>query len=132
MHIKNIRKYASVVTIMATLGGLIIAAPAFAQWNGGGQPGSGTMNHGQRPAVVGTVSAVSGTTLTVTGMAGPNGGSPTTYTFDASSATVTKSGQTSSVSSIAVGDTVAVQGTVSGTTVTATSIRDGQFAMRRG
>ena len=75
----------------------------------------------------GTVASVSGTTLTVTSKAGPNGGTATTYTVDASSATVTKSGATSSVSGIAVGDTVMVQGTVSGTSVTATSISDGQF-----
>ena len=49
----------------------------------------------------------------------------TTYTVDASSATVTKNGAASTVSAIAVGDTVMVQGTVSGTNVTAKTIRDG-------
>ena len=39
--------------------------------------------------------------------------------------TVTKNNTASSVASIAVGDTVMVQGTVSGTNVTATTIRDG-------
>ena len=81
----------------------------------------------QGTGIGGTVASVSGTTLTVTSKAGPNGGTATTYTVDASSATVTKSGATSSVSGIAVGDTLMVQGTVSGTSVTAKSISDGQF-----
>jgi len=81
---------------------------------------------GMKPGVVGTVASVSGTTLTVTSKAGPSGTpAAATYTVDASNATVTKNGTTSSVSAIATGDTVMVQGTVSGTSVTATSIRDG-------
>ena len=74
--------------------------------------------------VFGTVSAISGTTLTVTSNA-QNGGTATTYIVDASSATVTKSGTASSVSAIAVGDTIMVRGTVSGTNVTAKTIMDG-------
>ena len=74
--------------------------------------------------VFGTVSAISGTTLTVTSNA-QNGGTATTYIVDASSATVTKAGATSTLSAIAVGDTVMIQGTVSGTSITATTINDG-------
>ena len=85
------------------------------------------------PGVFGTVSAVNGTTLTVTSktmMKGPSSsgsssGTATTYTVDASNATVVKDGATSTVSTIAVGDTVSVQGTISGDSVTATMIRDG-------
>ena len=77
----------------------------------------------------GTVSAINGTSLTVTGKGRPVAGSTAattvTYTVDASSATVTKNGAVSSVSGIAVGDTVMVQGTISGTSVTAKTIRDG-------
>jgi hypothetical protein len=57
---------------------------------------------------------------------------PTTYTVDATGATVTKDNAASSVSAIAVGDTLMVQGTVSGTSVTAKTIRDGMPAMRGG
>jgi len=92
------------------------------------------MGHGpaMRPGVVGTVASVSGTTLTVTGKQG-FGSSTTavTYTVDASNSTVVKDNATSSVSAIATGDTVFVQGTVSGTNVAATLIRDGVM-MGRG
>jgi hypothetical protein len=95
-----------------------------------------------RPAVVGTVSAISGDTLTVTGKNWAQGSpSPTnsgqatqtttTYTVDATNATVTKNNTASTVGAIAVGDTVMVQGSVSGSDVTATTIRDGAMGMSR-
>ncbi|HUO75736.1 MAG TPA: DUF5666 domain-containing protein [Candidatus Paceibacterota bacterium] len=103
------------------------AAPALAQTNDawGNHVGGRMM---MRPGIIGSVSAISGTTLTVTGKVGPQGGTATTYTVDASGATVTKNGTASSVSAIAVGDMVMVQGTVNGTSVTATAIRDGMPA----
>lgn len=90
---------------------------------GGLGDGHGPMGFG-KPGVFGTVSAVSGNTLTV---AGRNG---TTYTVDASSAKVMKAASgakpaTAAVSDIAVGDSVMIGGTVSGTSVTATDIMDG-------
>ncbi len=101
--------------------------------------GRGNGQTPRAPGVFGTVSAVNGTTITVTSKARPNrNGSQgtataaTTYTVDATNATVTKSGAASSVSSIAVGDTIMVQGTVSGSNVTATAIRDGLGNMGRG
>ena len=70
---------------------------------------------------MGKVTAISGSTITIT-----NAKTSTTYTVDASNATVTKSGVTSAtVSNIVVGDTISVAGTVSGTNVTATTIHDG-------
>ncbi len=81
-----------------------------------------------RPAVIGTVSATNGETLTVTGKGFGQNATGTTYTVDATNATVAKNNTTSSagdVSAIAVGDTVMIQGTVSGTNVTAKTIRDG-------
>ena len=72
------------------------------------------------PGVGGTVTAVSGNTITVTGKDGK------TYTIDAASAAITKD-ETVSVGSIAVGDTIMADGTVSGTSVTATSIHDGKM-----
>ncbi len=102
------------------------------------------------PAVVGTVSAVneSGDTLTVTSktwarpmpmvnmatssMPAPSPAPSATYNVNASNATIYKGGATTTVpfSDIAVGDMVVVQGTVSGTNVTATVIRDGVGAGR--
>lgn len=82
---------------------------------------------GMGPGVAGTVSAVNGDSLTV---AGKNG---TTYTVDITTATVMKSSgagtapTTATVGDIAVGDTIMAQGTVSGTSVTATNVMDGQF-----
>lgn len=79
--------------------------------------GKGAEAMGRR-GVMGKVTAVSGNTITVTG---PNG---TSYTVDASSATVSKI-VTIPVGQITVGDTVGVQGTLSGTNVTATHVMDG-------
>ncbi len=70
------------------------------------------------PIVGGTVSAVSGSTLTVTTK------SSIAYTVDAASATVIKDHATSTLASVAQGDAVVVQGTVNGTAITASSIID--------
>ena len=73
-----------------------------------------------RPAVMGTVSAISGTTVTLTGKDGK------TYAVDASAAVVTKGiGQTStttSLSAIPTGETVIIMGTLTGANVTASRI----------
>jgi len=75
---------------------------------------------------MGTVTAINGTGLTITGRQGFGTSSPSvTYAIDASGATVIKAGTTSTVASIAVSDVVEVQGTVNGTNVIATIIRDG-------
>jgi hypothetical protein len=100
--------------------------------NGGRRFGGGSM----MPAgVFGTVTAINGDTLTVTSKAWarpnststPAASASTVYTVDASNATIYKGSATTtvSVSSIATGDTVMVQGTVTGTNVAATIIRDG-------
>jgi hypothetical protein len=94
---------------------------------------------GNPPAASGTVTAISGSTITIT-----NKRNNTSYTVDATNATIQKfaapaSGSTSkptpttiSVSGIAVGDTITVQGTVSGTNVVATKIMDGTMGMMGG
>lgn len=125
---------------------LAMVMPAFAQTSGGAnaQGGSrdganGGMQHeGIAPGVFGSVTAISGTTLTVTSEGrSPRQGtsstvsatdaSSTVYTVDASDAKVYKDNATTavSVSTVAVGDSVMVEGTVSGANVTATVIRDG-------
>ena len=127
---------------------LALVAPAFAQnqphingWGPEGQMRPGTFQGGHaapgmRPAVVGQVAAVSGTTITVESREfGRNASttSPQTYTVDASNATIMKANATSSIASVAVGDTVMVQGTVNGTNITATKIFDGfVMGMRPG
>ncbi len=137
----NTKQYIFFVVALVTVTGLAMAVPAFAdsntfagQFNGFGRGhmrgfgldrGRGAM---MKPAIVGTVSAVNGTTITVTGMQGFGVAAvAATFTVDAANAQVMKNNATSTVSSIAVGDTVAIQGAVNGTAVTATSIRDGQM-----
>jgi len=86
-----------------------------------------------KPAVVGTVSTVNGTTLTVSGRNGFMPGkvsstsAATIFTVNASNAKVIKGNATSTVANISVGDVVVIQGTVSGTNINATLIRDGQM-----
>jgi hypothetical protein len=80
----------------------------------------GMFGRGGPRGQAGTVSAVNGNTITLTGKDG------TTYTIDATSATVKKVSD-SSVSNIAVGDTLMVNGTTSGTNIAATNIVDGML-----
>lgn len=113
---------------------------------GRGPQGMGQFNdrRGQQaPGVTGTVASVSGTTLTVTSRAmGGNSGSTATYTVDASAATIKKITTTTAagtkpteavikISDLAVGNTVMVTGTVTGTTVKATAITVGAFPAQR-
>src|ERR1700734_1869477 len=122
--------YGVISLLMAA--GLLVAIPAFAQTTqaatgagaGGGFGGRGGMMHGA-PGVFGTVTAISGDSITLSSKGFGQNATATTYTVDATNATVTKSGAASSISAIAVGDTVMVQGTVSGDSVTATKISDG-------
>jgi hypothetical protein len=130
---------ASWVAAIVVASSLAIVMPAFAQTgvsvgvsaqagihngaNGGMRRG------GMMPGVFGTVTAVSGNTLTVAANAWPKASSTTqtAYAVDATNAKIYKgnASTTVSISSVAVGDSVMVQGTVSGTNVTATVIRDG-------
>ena len=125
IEMKN--KIGLLVTGSAILGSLLIAGTAFAAG-----PGFGHGMGGRGPGVFGTVSAISGNTLTVDSKGfGPNA-TATTYTVDATNATVTKDGAASSLSNVAANDMVSVQGTVSGTNVTATAVRDGMMGRGMG
>jgi len=137
------KKYVSIGLVLAIIGLGLITAPALAATTSTNTPryaghGTGPRGVGQeiKPTIVGTVSSISGNSIIVTGRQGfafgqRNKSTSTqpvasiTYTVDTSGATVMKSNATSSVSSIVVGDTILVQGTVSGTNITATLIRDG-------
>ncbi len=103
--------------------------------NVSGDRGEGMMRgaNGIRPAAFGKVTAISGTSLTVLAHMGLSSSSETTtYTVLSANAKVFKNNATSSLSAIAVGDTVVVMGTTNGQTITATSIRDGVVPMGRG
>ncbi|MDD4989287.1 MAG: hypothetical protein PHV42_02575 [Candidatus Pacebacteria bacterium] len=143
------KKYVSVALGLGALMCLVFAVPAFADTStpptqpGWAEHGSRGGMMGMRPAVFGIVSAVSGNTITVTGRqfgprgAGTPGGAPVpattvTYTVDATNAKITKNNTVGTIGSLVVGDTVAVQGTVNGTSVTATMIRDGVMMRGKG
>lgn len=99
-----------------------------------------TFDHHGPPGVHGTVSAINGTTITLTST-NPSDQTTTTYTVDATNANIMKAPAntttptaptTISLSDILIGDTLNIRGTVSGTTVTATDIMDGLLKMRGG
>jgi hypothetical protein len=136
------RKYVYTAMALATVATLASGMPALADnsnaptntpssWDRGegGMPGRGMA----RPGVVGTVSAINGNILTVSGRTGFGANkTSTTYTVDASNATVTKNRVASTFSAIAVGDIVAAQGTLTGTNLVATTIRDGVMTRGQG
>ncbi len=92
-----------------------------------------------KPVITGKVTAVNGNILTVSGRTGlerekmmaTNTATTTTaiaavtYTVDATNAKVYKNNVVSTLSGIALGDTIIVQGTLTGTNIVATTIRDG-------
>lgn len=151
MKKNNYLPWATVVGLAASLA---IALPVFAatglqvQVGVGAQAGGGWGDPGPIhrptgvPAILGAVDSVNGTTLTVTAKMmmrpmpmmpatsaapAPAAGPAMVYTVDASNAQIYKGNSTStvSISSIATGDIVVIQGTVSGSNITATVIRDG-------
>jgi len=107
------------ISVQGTVSGTNITATTITDGMGGGF-GRGH-GGGRGSGVMGTVTAVNGSTITITGKNG------TIYSVDASSANVTKL-ETISVSDVQVGDSIGVQGTVSGDSVTAKSVMDGMPA----
>jgi hypothetical protein len=73
-----------------------------------------------KPAMIGNITAISGSILTVTGE------NKTTYTIDATNAKITQgfgaNATTLAISNLTVGETIFANGTVSGTNVTATTV----------
>ncbi len=131
---KTATKIGAIVTSSAVIGSLLFAGVASAQTTTTAPtPGTGVHEGFGRggahmPGVFGTIASISGNTITVVSKGfgrGATTATPTTYTIDATNASVTKSGAASSVSALVMGDTVMVEGTVTGTNVVATAIRDG-------
>lgn len=107
------------IIVNGTLSGTTITASAISA----GITIPGAILHDIHPGTVGKVTAVNGTTLTITSQPDPRTKTTKTFTVDATNATVMKSTGTSSISAITVGSMVLVEGTVSGSTITATNIR---------
>jgi hypothetical protein len=83
--------------------------------------------------VSGKVTGVNGSTITVSGRQGlASSTTAVVYTVNATNAIVHKNNATTTVSSIVVGDTILVQGTVTGNNVVATFISDGAFGRMMG
>ncbi len=82
----------------------------------------GAMQALKGKAVVGQISAISGNTVTVLSHGFEKRTATTTYTVDVTNATIFSGRATSTVSSLAVGQNVFVQGAINGTSVTATSV----------
>jgi Domain of unknown function (DUF5666) len=105
--------------------GILGVAVISAQASGGGfmgyGGGNGRMGGGQ-PGVFGKVTGVDTGAMTITLQDMRN--SATSYSVDASNAVIVKNNITSTISAVAVGDTVVVRGTVNGAVVTATMVRD--------
>ncbi len=72
------------------------------------------------PKVLGTVTVVSGNTITITSKGGT---ATTTYTVDATNAKIEKNGSASTIANILVGDMILVEGTINGTTIVAKEIK---------
>jgi hypothetical protein len=130
MQYKHLIAGSAAAALMLTAG--LVALPALADTS---STTSAQTTHikGVRPAAFGTVSAVSGNIITLTSKMK---NATTTYSVDATNAIITKgigkSTTTITASGITVGDRLVVQGTVSGTSITATSIRDGLAHGRMG
>jgi len=126
----NTKKIISFVLSIILIGAFAIVAPVLAAEKNKPVGQGRMMNRGQTPVVFGKVSAISGNILTVIENQRPNKDGTASvaskvFTVDATNAKVSGSNNsTVAVSIIAVGDTVVVQGTVSGTNVVATTIRD--------
>jgi len=120
------------VMVQGTVSGTNVVATVIRDGIGGAMGGKGFGGRGTsstpsttpviqgngEPIVGGSITAISGASLTVTNA------SNVTYTIDATNAKIVKSGATSTISAVAIGDTVIVQGTVNGTSVTASSVID--------
>lgn len=124
-------KYLPLIVLGGLFATFAATVPVFAANGPSGGWGEGMHNGpmmGLRTGagVFGTVSGVSGNTVTVTQKVRPNASTtPIVYSVDATNAKIIKNGTTTTISSIVTGDTVMVAGTVNGTSVTATAIRDG-------
>lgn len=117
----------SIVAGSLMFGGSAFAAENSRNWSGGRAPKSFMSSSTTTPAIFGSVTAVSGEGITVSGKSGKQG-TTTTYTVDVTKAKITEGlGQGASVidlSKMEVGDKVAVLGAISGDAIVASSVFD--------
>jgi len=128
----DFKKIATVPVLAATfiMGGAVTAlattaSAAIQDGTGPAQYAQGT--HGRGPGVGGTITAIQGSTITITDKRDAK-----TYTIDASGAAVKKVSAgtapvTETLADLAVGEMIMARGTVSGTSVIATEVMEGDF-----
>ena len=116
-------KLALIITGGTIVGSLLLGGTTYAATQPSLTPRNERRLTAMRPSVIGTVSTVSGTIINVTDQKG------IVHTVDTTNAQITTGfGSTTksiTVSDISIGDAVAVVGTASGTSISATSVRDG-------
>ena len=143
----NIKKVATLTAGLALVASMMIASSAYAENsnnnsnNSKGERENSSLEYrgngevskiDMKSAFVGKVVSINGTSITMTVVGHKNLQNkatstlttPITYTVNASNATVFKKNATTTLSSILVGDRIVVQGTVNGTNIVATTIRD--------
>ena len=79
-----------------------------------------------QPIVAGSISSIAGNTITITNKSGVS------YTVDVSNAKIVQGQTLSTVSILKVGDNVVIQGSVTGTSVVASSVLDGGSSTTTG
>jgi hypothetical protein len=126
------KKYIYLIVSLALLGSCVLALPALADNNqqninnqSDNQSNNQSDNQSEKPAVVGTVSSISGSTIMVA-VKTKDALPAVTFTVNASNAQVFIGDKVAALSSIAVGDKVIVKGAVTGASVVATTIRAGK------
>ena len=115
------KKYVFSIIALAIICSFVLVIPALAE-NNRGEGDSNRMN----PNVVGKVSAVSGDIITVVSNKGQNNATSATFMVNAANAKILRGETVITISDVAIGDNVVVQGTVTGNNVVAATIRDGK------
>ncbi len=139
----NIKKIASITAGFALVASMLLANSVNAAENPQGQGKGDSENNIARmgrpammkPTINGTVTSISGNSITVAvkghkgkpGATSTPSSNPVIYTVNATNAVVMSDKATSTIASIVVGDKIMVQGTVTGTNVVATTIRDNKI-----
>ncbi len=108
------------VTVMGVVNGANVTAISIRDGGTQGQRAQASLPHGNDQSVIsGSITAVSGLTLTVTDKNG------IIYTVDATKSEIKKKNVPSHLSSVVLGDAVVVQGVVNGVSVVASTVMDG-------
>ena len=137
----NTKKYITLIAVLGIVGGFALVIPAFALDNQQGevsaliqvntnkdnQTNQGEMDsYKMMPSVIGKVTAINGNIITISRNQKEVNPTANTFTVDATNAKLLRGNAEITLSDIAVGDNIVVQGTITGTNVVATVIRDGK------